>query len=311
MRKLIFLLILLIGCGTLEDKQNKRTPRNKEIENLKQVVLQLQGTVAQINAFTASDFSNCTTGLPPFETKICQIAQTSTAEQRVLFASQLSAISKMFQDELYGEDCTNETETGCPVSGSIISEVESLGTDITTFSTDIAALQIQTTQLESDLLILEGRLNNFNGSGDSIETVLTSIDNDIVLLESRITDIENSINSDTVFQAVALCGDISSSGPIFETLLLSGDKQSITAYLEDGNDAGLGQLKIVDDGQGDIYLNTTLNTRRCNFKVYEYNSELKVCWNNSNRRANESSIDNECDFSGGFVNPTGNCTCTE
>jgi len=304
MKVLMFFIMIFIGsCGT--EYRNERTPRNPELENLKKTVLQLQGTVAQLDAFTASDFSDCSSRLPPFETKICQIAQTSTAEQRVLFSSQLAQASKIFQNELYGEDCINDTDVGCPISGSITDQIQQVNTN----TISLGALQGQVASLQNDVVLINNRLNNFNGSGQSIELIIEDLATNIANLESRVDVIEDSINSNKVFQSIAVCGDIPSSGPLYEVLLLSGDHSSVTAYLESGSRSGLARLQETGDGQGDLLYSTTLNTRKCNFKIYDLGSELRLCWNNSNRLSNENSINNECDSSNNFLNPTANCTC--
>ena len=152
-------------------------------------------------------------------------------------------------------------------------------------------------------------MDDFDGSGSSIEVVISGMETDIASLESRVTGLETVVNSNKVFESIALCGDIAASGPLYETILLSGDRTKITAYIQSGGSSGLGLYKQLGDGSGDLFDTTTLNTKKCNFKVYEKTTELLVCWDNSNRNSNEVTIDNECDLSGGFATPTANCTC--
>jgi hypothetical protein len=310
MLRMLLILGILVSCGT--ERRNERSQVNPEIQRLKNQVFELQGSVAQIDAFTASDFSNCTTGLPAFETKICQIAQTATAEQRVLFSSQLAETTKIFQNELYGEDCINTTEPGCPVVGSILSDIQQVSTNTSNIqenADDIIQLQSDMLILQSDISTLEGRLDNFNGTGSSIEVVIDTIQSDLNTLSGRVDVLEDSINSDRVYQSVPICGDIVDSGPLYEVILLSGDKTTITGYIQAGGRSGLGLIKETNDGQGDIYARTTLNTRRCGFNIYDLTTELKICWANHDRRSSSSDIDMECDEANGFANPTANCTC--
>lgn len=308
MKFLLVIMVLLVSCGT--EKVDKRTKHREdpEITKLKEQVLALQGTIAQINAFTANDFSDCDSGLPPFETKICEIAQTATAEQSIRFKSQLSEVVKIYQDELYGEDCINDTDPGCPVTGSILDQLD----DVADHSTDIAALQSDVLQLQSDLAAVESRLDDFNGSGNSIETVITAIQNDIVLIESRLDDLEAVVDSGDVFKTIEICDDIVNSGPIYETFLMTGDRLKVIGYLQETiGKRGLGTVKEYGDILGDVYEQTTLNTRRCRFKVYEdtVESYLRICWNNTNRNASSASIDTECDSANDFASPTADCTC--
>jgi len=316
----IIVLTFFLSCGgTMTiDANQPPTTEDKAIEQLRQAIFSLQGTVAHINAFTENDFSSCSASLPPLEVKICQIAQTATAEQQLLFISQLREMTSMFQNSLYGEDCVDEATVDCPAADSIVSDIAELESDVAINQLDIDAIEVQVAAIaadlatvESDVAALESRLDDFDGSGNSIETVISGVASDLADLESRVTELEDVTVSDKVFQAIALCEDIGVSGPVYESILLSGDGQRITAYIETGNKSGLGLLKEYGDAQGDMYASTTLNTRKCNFKVYENDSilELVVCWNNNNRKASESSIDAECDSTNDFASMTANCTC--
>ena len=301
--RLIVIALLLLGCGqkNVVDRRSKPDP---EMDKLRTIVMELQGTVAQIDAFTENDFSDCSSSLPEFEKKICQIAQTATAEQRLEYTAQLADIVKIFQTELYGEDCIDTVEVGCPVTGSITDIIDDNDASVSQLQSDVLALQ-------SDMAALEARLDNFNGSGNSVETVISGIESDITAIDARVTALENTINNNTVFKAIAICRDIAASGPIYETVLLNGDRLSITAYIKTGTKSGLGVIKDYNDGNGDLYKTTSLNSKNCKFKIYETisNSDLNICWNNSNRNASEASIDTECDSANDFAAPTANCTC--
>lgn len=299
-------LALLISCGS-QDSVNYR--KSTELHVLKTQVLALQGTVALIDAFSENDFSDCSNALPPFESKICRIAQTATAEQRVIFASQLGDMAKIMQVSLYGEDCTSEAEAGCPVPGSITADIADLVASSDDLQNDIAAIQAEVLQLQADIAAINSRLNDFNGSGSSVETVISNLQSDLTAIESRVDAVEAVLDSNVVYKTIFLCSDNSTSGPVFEAILMSGDRQTITAYMQDGSKRGLGKLKEVSDSQGNLFLTTALNTRACNFKIYEASGELKVCWSKTSRTINQASLDSLCDSGNNFANPGANCTC--
>ena len=302
--KSTLITILLLGCG--HEKVNNRSHVDTELEKLKKQIIELQGTVAQINSFVASDFSNCSASLPAFESKICQIAQTATAEQQVIFTGQLQKVVKIFQNEIYGEDCIDDTSPGCPVAGSILADIADI--DVSGLEADIAQLQADVLQLQADLAGISSRLDDFNGSGTSIEAVIAGIDSDLLDLENRIETLEEAINQGDIYHTYLLCEDIADSGPAYEPILVTGDNTLIVAYMEGSSKNGMGV--VAEAGiTGTQYLETDSNTKKCNFAVYDLTSSLKVCWNNANRNANNSSIDNVCDSANNFTSPTGDCTC--
>ena len=314
MKITILILLSLISCATDEriDRRTtkaKQSPEQIKLEQLEDKFLKLLGTITQINNFTTNDFADCTTSLSTFETKICDIAQAATIEQQIEFSSQLGEMSKLYQNTLYGEDCVNDVDIGCPVVGSISERLTTAEGDIAII--DITAIESDITQLQSDVSALNTRLDNFDGSGQSIETVITTINNDIVLIEARLDAIEGILNSDRIPILINLCYNIANSGPVYEASFLSGNRTRFNAWVSVGGDSGLGIIKEYNDGQGNVYTKTELNTRRCKFKIYEILSfsDLKICWNNSNRNSNESSIDSECDYVNNFLTPSTNCTC--
>jgi len=289
------IMIIATTCGP--ERKNTRTPHDSTFDNLRARIIKLEGTIAQIDNFVASDFANCSTGLPAFETKICEIAQTATAEQAIKFTSQLQIMTKNFQERLYGEDCTNTTDAGCPVAGSITAKVAANEVDIATLQSDVTTLQ-------TDVNTLEGRLDNFDGTGNSIETVITNIKSDIAGLETRIENIEDTLASGDVYKTAFICGDIVESGPVYEAVLITGDDMKMVAYVSNGGTSGLGVFAEAGV-TGDYYGETDLNTKSCTFKVYDNVSSIKLCWDNSDRKATEIEIDAACD-----VTPqTADCTC--
>lgn len=301
-----FIIGIFLACGKKGEEEKKQ---NQEVEVLRQKIAQLQGTIDMIDDFTTSDFTECSTNLPLFEQKVCKIAQTATAEQRVEFASQLAEVSKVFQNSLYGEDCMDGSSPGCPVTGSVLSSLQTLEIQNNANSLDITLLQTSVLSLQGDLSSINNRLDDFNGTGTSIEAVIGGIKTEVATLKARVDAIENTLENSVTLSAISICGDNSDSGPLYEAVLIDGNKQIITAYIIAGSKRGLGVFKQVGDAQGNLYKSTALNTKTCKFRVYEVNSELKICWKNTDRSASSSVIDTTCDFSGGFVNKLTTCTC--
>lgn len=320
LKKSLFGVGLLIVCSVLFFCSGGKTSRqtttvkpedDTQIKQLKATILALQGTVDMINSFTESDYTNCSSNLPVFEQKICNIAQTSTAEQRLEFTAQLQQVVKVFQIQLYGTDCLSTTDIGCPKVGSVTSTLDILNTQVVAHDTAITVLQATLVTLQTSLAGINTRLNNFNGTSDSIELVINTIKSDVSDLKTRVASVEQQMQSNKVFESIYLCHDIINSGPIYEAILRNGDKTTITSYIDSGSRQGLGLFKAVGDSQGDLYTTTTLNTRTCSFKVYEVdsNTKLKVCWKNTNRSATSADIDNTCDFVNNFATPLTSCTC--
>lgn len=305
--KVFLISLTLISCGT--EKSNTRTKKedNSELEQLKQQVLNIAGTISQINSFVASDFSNCDNSLPPFEKKICNIAKTATAEQMVLFTGQLQEVSKIFQNELYGPDCISTADLGCPVAGSVTARIDEVEQNVSDALSDIAILQADLAALNGTLSSINGRLNNFNGSGSSIETIVTAIQADLLTLDSRLDTLENNVNNGDIYRTHLVCGDVVASGPAFEPALITGDNLRIMMYTVSGTSNGMGV--IAEAGiSGTQFLSTRANTRACNFKAYDRTTSVKLCWKNTDRSANSAAIDTACNAPT-FAAPLSTCTC--
>ena len=305
MKSLILMISMLtiFGCGNNDNKQKRdfrsdNSSESKEVRDLKNTILSLEGTVAMITAFVANDYSDCGTGLPAFETKICRIAQTANIEQIIALGGQLNRISAIMQESLYGPDCINDTDVGCPVTGSVMADLAAFDpNDITTLQTDVGNLQM-------DVTALEGRLDNFNGSGNSIETVISGLDTDITNLESRVTAIETVLNGSDHWEWAWFCHDVTTV-TTQEPFAIRGDRLQLKYYVH-STDNRMGTFEA--GTTGDLYTTTSTNPK-CKLKIYDLTTDIKICWNNSNRNATEVNINTECDSANSFTTPTANCTC--
>lgn len=313
--KILFLFAFLSACmpkvefedHPMTERANHRTgmtEEQKKIKELETTIMNLQGTIDQINAFVASDFSDCETGLPAFEEKICKIAKTAMAEGTVEYISPIQRMIKIFQDSLYGDDCMDTVTVGCPVEGSITEQF----TNIEDNSVIIAQLQTDVLQLQLDMNAIETRLDDFDGSGQTVEAVINGINTEIIAIDDRLNGIENAINNGDIYKTFFICDDIYESGPIYTRVEVTGDDTKVMAYLFSTSKNGMGVLAEAGIS-GNQYLQTKNNTRWCKFKIYDLVATVKLCWDNSDRKALESEIDTECDAANDFLNPTANCTC--
>lgn len=276
-----------------------------EYKELKTIVSNLQVTLALFESFTTNEFFNCSDTLDVFQKKICKIAQSSNAEQSVLFGSQLSEIVKMFQIELYGDDCINEIESDCPKVGSISERVTSLENR----NDPIPDLQDDIISLQNQYITFSSRLDQFNGTSESIEAIISDMDAQIIDLESRISEIETVINDHKWFKTGQLCGSNETSGPIYESVIYDAAFTHIISFKKIGRSSGLTILSEI--GDGDKYLSTGLNTKKCNFKIYDRNTDLHLCWDTEIRKSSEDNLDIICDAFNNFENKMSNCDCLE
>lgn len=289
MKKLTILLVLFVGCargGGQEEVVHVNSPDNSELQAQ---IYDLQQMVAILGTFIQEPFKSCSDkNQSPLEEKLCKMIGKLDSVQLDSFMIELSEMVTVFNNALYGEGCTSAETAGCPGVGSI--SYRAAKADINEI--EISDLKVAIAAIESEINALDLRV------GD---------------LETRIAQIEDLLNGYVVFEAIPICHDIPDSGPVYESLLLSGDEQTITAYFQYGNKKGLGLFKKFGDGQGDVYYQTTLNTAECRFKIYEDQTldKLRICWNNNDRLASTGEIDSACDLVGDFANPTEYCTCTE
>ena len=302
----LLILLMIVSCGGPEKQDRRTVPKqDPEIAVLKDMIIKLQGTVAQINSFVAKDFSSCDSGsLPPFETKLCQIAQTATAEQQVVLFGQLQNLQSIMQESIYGADCINDTDAGCPAAGSILDDLATI--DVSGIQSDISQLQTDVVSLQSTVNAINTRLDDFDGSGQSIETVISNIESDIASLDTRVSDIENTVNGADYYQWIFIGNDI--SGLVAkEPLLRTGDKLNVIAYINSSTNNGMGVIAVAGV-TGDQYLETSVKPK-VQFKIYDLTTELKICWDNTDQQATETTINTECDSVNSFASPTANCTC--
>lgn len=291
MRKYL-LFFLLTACANPgePDYTDHRTPTEQELSAR---VLSLQGLLSQIQSFLASEYTDCAATLPAFEQKICQIAQTSTAEQQVLLSSQLATVAKTFQTTLYGPDCSEVPSPGCPAAGSVLASL---------------------TDHEADLAALEASLNAIESRMTSAESAIAAAQASLSTLAARVTAVESVLASSSIYRMVQICANVSPTvGPIFETVLLQGDSSRVTAYLEVSGNRGLGNVKVA--GGGDEAYQTTLSNLQCRFAIYDLGlvSGLRICWKTNDRNANLATISAACGRvggpSGGTLLPGPQCTC--
>jgi len=295
----LVLLLLLIACGNdVDDRRATVSPTDAKIKDLQQQIDELSLLADSFTAGISNPFSDCETVVDAMEKKICQIAQTFNATQQLETKTQLGIMAKQFQNALYGDDCNNTSDAGCPVVGSIYEKLTTLKTtidahtaSITTINATLATINTAVSTLQGKVTALEGRLNNFNGSGQTAETFVAAIKSDVTSLQSQIASIQNTITSDRILQTYMLCANITSSGPIYEAILITGDKSKAYGYVKTGTAEGLGMFFKAGDANKSYV--TSINTRSCRYKMYNdpTNTKVQACWLSTNRSATEAQID--------------------
>lgn len=302
MKTLMLVLTLLISCTPEEiNWEDKPTSDIQILDKYKEIIFSLQVTLDSL--------SN-------------KLSDMADADNRLLILmGQLNTITKVFQTEIYGEDCINGIEMGCPKIGSALDRLTKTETDVSTAQDDIRSFETLITNFED-------RLNNFDGSGTSIESIVTGNQADILSVQNRFNNFDgtgNTIESevstiksrlDVIEAAITgnkkwylFCGDISFGGQdLHEPFFMNNNETQLWAYGSSATHNGVS--KVADAGlTGHLTFSTSAATKNCNVRVYDNTTYLKVCWSNKDRLATDIIIDIECDLDGGFVSPTTDCTC--
>lgn len=298
-----FLVLSIFSCSQERDRiVIREDPSQKEastkLDELNNRIKALELFASTFTSGVPSDFNDCSTLTSASEKKICQIAQTISATQSLELKTQLATIAKEFQNTLYGVDCINTTDVGCPVSGSLLERMTTARTDInnntssiSSINSTITSMQTIETNLTSKVNALETRLNAFNGTAESIETIITGIKSDITTLQTDMAEVKGILTPSRIINQYLICGDVTASGPIYELILISGDKTK--AYGSVKNGTFYGPALFFKAGDTDLGFDTHLNTKTCHFKMYNNVAKTKVqaCWLSSNRSATNAQID--------------------
>jgi hypothetical protein len=298
-----FLLTLaVVGCGSTEETHRtiytEDQTTKQQIKDLKEKVDQLSLLTDSFTSGITNPFEDCATVTNAMERKICEIAQTFNASNQLEMTTQLGLAAKEFQKALFGEDCVNNTDPGCPVSGSVTSRLSAAETALANNSASISAIQSTLTTVSNNVdslltrvTALESRLNNFNGSGQTAEVFVAAIRSDVTALQTTVASIQGLLSSDRILKTYSLCGDNISSGPIYELIAITGDKTKAYGYVKTGTAEGMGMF--FKAGDANKFASTHINSKTCNFKMYNdtTNTKIQACWISTNRSATAAQID--------------------
>lgn len=311
--KLRFLLgfivfaIISLSCTSQDDERviYRQQPNPAEKQDVDKQLAELNSRIKALELFASSytsgapaAFSDCNALTSASEKKICQIATSVSDASSLEIKSSLATAAKGFQETLYGADCLNAVDAGCPVAGSILSDLAAAkaniatnSADISSIKTSITALQTSVTGLTTRMTAIENRFNAFNGTSQSIETIVTGIKSDISALQSDVAELKGVIAPSRTVNKFLLCGDNADSGPIFEIILISGDKTEAYGTVKTGT--WYGTALFFKAGDTNLFTSTHLNSKACNFKMYNdaTNTKIQACWVKTNRSANAAQID--------------------
>ena len=234
---LILLSILFYSCGRstkTEDVRTRETGTQAQIDNLKDQILQLQGTQAQINALVNSDFATCPTSgntANPLINTMCKVAQYATNEQRVLLEGEIGTWTKMLGDQIQNLDdsLTNTTNQETSDVATINASITAINTSITSINANIATLQTQMTSANTAIATLQTQIN---GAIGTINGAMTTV----------------SIGAENI-----------SAGPFFESILRSTDKSKVNAYVQASTQVALSNNALTATN-GSTSIKITLTT---------------------------------------------------
>jgi outer membrane murein-binding lipoprotein Lpp len=296
----LFLLIVFTvsGCGSEEHRTARSDGLSTQIEDLRIQIEEIRLIADDFTEGIDSEFTDCSVVTNAVEKKICQIAQTFNTQQQLEIKSQLGTMAKELQKALFGEDCINTTDVGCPVVNSIAAKLTQLELGVAANKTDIASIKTRVSTLETNIsgltdriAALESRFSNFNGSGQTVEAFVGVIKSDVTTLQTQVASIQSVLSSGRILNAYSLCGDNPDSGPIYEMIAITGDKATAYGYVRTSSREGLGSF--FKAGNTNTFYTTSINSKNCNFKMYNDPTSTKVqaCWISSNRRATSAQID--------------------
>lgn len=304
---LLFMVFSFIGCDTSNEtrityRQQANPAEKQDVTNQlnalteKVRILELFASTYTTGAPTA--FGDCDSLISASEKKICQIAKSVSDANSLEVKASLAAAAKEFQSTLYGDSCTSVVEVGCPVSGSVLANITSVQASLATNAASISSIQSTITSMQSvatslatRVTAIENRFNSFNGTAQSIEIIVTGIRSDITSLQTDVAELKGLISPSRIVNQFLLCGDNTVSGPLFEIILISGDKAN--AYGTVKNGTYYGTALFFKAGDTNLFTTTHLNTKACKFKMYNNvgNTKVQACWINSDRSATEAQID--------------------
>ena len=186
--KTMVLSALLFGCGD--------APSNGDLNDLRNQVSALQLQTNTLDALVKSDFATCPASgdtSDPLVQKICQIAQASTVEARVELSSQMQNFVSALQVQ-----------------------IDAIANDAGDNSANIALLQAQIANIQSDILTLSSRMTN--------------AENAITALQNLTASINGTVNG--VMYALLIGEENLGAGPMYESLLKRVDNKRVNGYEE-------------------------------------------------------------------------------
>ena len=211
-----FLLVFLVSCGPThydhpvvnnQPTDNGNLDTQTQIDTIKQAILALQGSQAQIDALVNSDFSTCPTSGATANQLIntmCKVAQYATNESKVELQGQLSAYSKLLSGQIQA------------VNDSLATAIDTESTDITTLNTSLTAINGSITSINTSISTLNGQMTSANAA--------------IAALQATVNGAIGAING--AMGTVSIGTENLFAGPIYEAVLRSTDMSKINAYVE-------------------------------------------------------------------------------
>lgn len=216
MRITIFLLSILslfYSCGVNETVHRRTiaspqpSETDKKIDEIKQEILALQGTQAQLDALVKSDFYTCPLSGDTANVLIntmCKVSQYANNELRVELKGQLAAYTKVLDEQIKG------------VNDSLAAAIAQESADVTAINATLATINSSITTINTNITALASRMTT---AESAIATLQTQVNGAIGAITGAMTTLD--IGTENML-----------AGPLYESILRSTDKSKINAYVE-------------------------------------------------------------------------------
>ena len=225
----VFLLSLACGRQEKSPSVTEEASKNPEIEKLRKQVLELTGTVTQINTLVLSDWATCATGgadtLSTLQQNICRIAQAATLEAKTQLKGELSAYVSEQKREI--NELSNRLD-----SVASASDVSQIKTDLYGNATGATCAAPLAGSVCARLNSIEGRLTALETTVNNPITGVAALNTAVAAINAQLTQVMNG-----AMQEITIGRENLLASPLYEAVLRNPARTRLTAYIDstDGN----------------------------------------------------------------------------
>jgi hypothetical protein len=230
MKKLLVIASLLsVACGRQEiPAASPHVDEIDEVEKLRQQVLDLSGSVSQINSLVLSDWSTCTAAgadaLSTLQQNICRIAQAATIEAKTQLKGELASYVTEQEREITA--LSNRLD-----SVASASDVVQLKTDLYGNATGATCAVPLAGSVCARLNSIEGRVTTLESTVNNPSTGVGALNTAVANINAQLVQVINGAMIEITIGRENLL-----ASPLYESVLRNPARSRITAYI-DSNDA--------------------------------------------------------------------------